>query len=114
MNVSLTPELEAFIEETVKSGRYASASEAVREGLRLLGEREAKFMALKRDIERGMESPVAGVFDGPGVVSGRITATVLRAHPASRLPFSLAPRYKALFGQSSNARAARGARGGSA
>lgn len=63
MNVSLTPELEAFIEETVKSGRYASASEAVREGLRLLGEREAKFMALKRDIERGMESPVAGVFD---------------------------------------------------
>ena len=31
MNVSLTPELEAFVERAVKSGRYGSASEAVRE-----------------------------------------------------------------------------------
>lgn len=56
MNVSLTPELEAFVEQTVKSGRYASASEAVREGLRLLEEREAKFLRLKRDIEDGIAS----------------------------------------------------------
>lgn len=56
MNVSLTPELEAFVEQTVKSGRYGTASEAVREGLRLLQEREAKFMRLKRDIEDGLAS----------------------------------------------------------
>lgn len=56
MNVSLTAELEAFVEEAVKSGRYASASEAVREGLRLLQEREAKFLRLKRDIEDGLNS----------------------------------------------------------
>ena len=56
MNVSLTPELEAFVEMAVKSGRYASASEAVREGLRLLEEREAKFLRLKRDIENGLAS----------------------------------------------------------
>ncbi len=56
MNVSLTPELEAFVEGAVKSGRYASASEAVREGLRLLQEREAKFLRLKRDIEDGLNS----------------------------------------------------------
>lgn len=63
MNVSLTPELEAFVEETVKSGRYASASEAVRAGLRLLAEREAKFMALKRDIEAGLNSGPGRPFD---------------------------------------------------
>ena len=32
MNVSLTPELDAFVEQAVNSGRYGSASEAVREG----------------------------------------------------------------------------------
>jgi antitoxin ParD1/3/4 len=56
MNVSLTAELEAFVEGAVKSGRYGSASEAVREGLRLLQEREAKFLRLKRDIEDGLNS----------------------------------------------------------
>jgi antitoxin ParD1/3/4 len=62
MNVSLTPELEAFVEQAVQSGRYASASEAVREGLRLLEEREAKFLALKRDIEVGLNSGEGRVF----------------------------------------------------
>jgi antitoxin ParD1/3/4 len=56
LNVSLTAELEAFFEGAVKSGRYGSASEAVREGLRLLQEREAKFLRLKRDIEDGLNS----------------------------------------------------------
>lgn len=41
MNVSLTPELEKFVAGKVKSGRYTSASEVVREALRLL-EREEK------------------------------------------------------------------------
>lgn len=36
MNVSLTPELEKFVEDKVKSGRYASNSEVVRDALRLL------------------------------------------------------------------------------
>lgn len=56
MNVSLTPELEAFVETTVKSGRYGSASEAVREGLRLLEEREARLQRLKQDIAEGFAS----------------------------------------------------------
>jgi antitoxin ParD1/3/4 len=40
MNVSLTPELEKFISSKVESGRYHSASEVVREALRLLEERD--------------------------------------------------------------------------
>ena len=41
-NVSLTPELEAFIDETVASGRYGSASEVVRAALRLLEQEEQR------------------------------------------------------------------------
>jgi antitoxin ParD1/3/4 len=41
MNVSLTPELEKFVADKVATGRYTSASEVVREALRLL-EREQK------------------------------------------------------------------------
>jgi antitoxin ParD1/3/4 len=40
MNVSLTPELEKFVNAKVGSGRYNSASEVVREALRILEEHE--------------------------------------------------------------------------
>jgi antitoxin ParD1/3/4 len=40
VNVSLTPELEQLIQERVRSGRYTSASEVVREALRLLQDRD--------------------------------------------------------------------------
>jgi antitoxin ParD1/3/4 len=42
MNVSIGDRWEAFIDAAVKNGRYASASGVVREGLRLVEEREAK------------------------------------------------------------------------
>ena len=41
MNVSLTPELEKFVATKVESGRYNSASEVVREALRLLEEHDS-------------------------------------------------------------------------
>jgi len=43
MNVSLTDKLENFVNELVEQGRYRSASEVVREGLRLLEIREAQL-----------------------------------------------------------------------
>ncbi|HXK05963.1 MAG TPA: type II toxin-antitoxin system ParD family antitoxin [Verrucomicrobiae bacterium] len=47
MNVSLTPELERFVNTKVQSGRYNSASEVVREALRLLEQHdEARAMQL--------------------------------------------------------------------
>jgi len=47
MNVSLTPELEEFVSAKVQSGRYNSASEVVREALRLLeGHDEARAAQL--------------------------------------------------------------------
>ncbi len=40
MNISLSPELERLIAEKLRSGRYRSADEVIREGLELLGEKE--------------------------------------------------------------------------
>lgn len=51
MNVSIGERWEGFVERIVKSGRYGSASEVVREGLRLVEEREAKLAALREKIE---------------------------------------------------------------
>jgi antitoxin ParD1/3/4 len=45
MNVSLTPELEKFVSAEVESGRYNSASEVVREALRLLEEHDKAKVA---------------------------------------------------------------------
>ncbi len=42
MNVSLTPELEELVRHKVQSGRYLSASEVMREALRLLEERDKR------------------------------------------------------------------------
>jgi len=59
VNISLTPELERLVDEKVKTGRYASASEVVREGLRLLEEHdEAKQLRLaevRQKIDRAIE-----------------------------------------------------------
>ncbi len=50
MNVSLGERWEGFVEGVVKAGRYNSASEVVREGLRLVEEREAKLAALQETL----------------------------------------------------------------
>ncbi len=59
MNVSLTPELENLVNEKVKSGLYNSASEVIRESLRLLQEqdllKEIRRNELRREIMLGVE-----------------------------------------------------------
>ena len=60
MNVSLTPELEQFVSTKVGSGRYTSASEVVREALRLLEEhdqaRGAQIAALNQELGHRLAS----------------------------------------------------------
>jgi antitoxin ParD1/3/4 len=66
MNVSLTPELENFVNEKVKSGLYNSASEVLRESLRLLKERdmlkEIQREELRREIMLGKEQISRGEY----------------------------------------------------
>ena len=59
MNVSLTPELERLVNKKVQSGMYSSASEVVREALRLLKEqgelRQRRLEDLRKEIGIGLE-----------------------------------------------------------
>lgn len=74
VNVSITPELQAFLKSRVDSGRYQTTSEVVREALRLLErqeqeqEQDAEFHQLKAKLERGAaEAERAELFDGEQV-----------------------------------------------
>jgi antitoxin ParD1/3/4 len=64
LNVSLTPELEKFVQSRVGSGRYQTASEVVREGLRLLELQERRqeqvMVALKDKLKRGAAQSLRG------------------------------------------------------
>ena len=67
MNINLTPQLEDLVRAKVISGLYNSASEVVREALRLM-EREDQIRAatleqLRHDIQEGLQSGSAGEFD---------------------------------------------------
>lgn len=62
-SISLGSHFERFIESTVSKGRYSSASEAVRAGLRLLEEEENRLIVLRNAIREGIESGRAVDFD---------------------------------------------------
>jgi antitoxin ParD1/3/4 len=55
MNVSLTPELEKLVNDEIESGQYKSASEVVREGLRLVRLRREKLAALRKELAIGLD-----------------------------------------------------------
>lgn len=52
--------LESFVVKLVESGRYNSKSEVLREGVRLIQEREARLAALDASIARGLADEEAG------------------------------------------------------
>jgi antitoxin ParD1/3/4 len=66
MNVSLTPELEKYVADKVASGRYTSASEVVREALRMLEEyeqsRAVRLAEFNRELQARIDSLNRGEF----------------------------------------------------
>lgn len=71
-NIALTPHFDRFVQSKVESGRYQSASEVVRDGLRLLEEREEQRQQsvgrMRNEIEVGWQQSEHGeVVDGPAV-----------------------------------------------
>ena len=76
MNVSLTRELEKFVSGKVESGRYNSASEVVREALRLLEEhdsaRAAQLAEFNGEVGRRLASLDRGEFVDPAEARARL------------------------------------------
>jgi len=82
LNVSLTRELEAFIRDRVAAGYYATSSEVVREGLRLLQAREREadesLAALKAKLQRASDEADRGEFVDGATFLADLRARLLR------------------------------------
>lgn len=70
ISADLGPQLEAYVTKLVEKGRYNSKSEVLREGVRVIQEREARLTALDvsiargiADAENGRTKTVSDVFD---------------------------------------------------
>jgi antitoxin ParD1/3/4 len=77
-NIALTAHFDQFVQEKVDSGRFQSASEVVREGLRLMEqaeiEREALLADLRSDIRQGYQQLKRGQTVDPLLVMKEIAA----------------------------------------
>jgi len=60
ISADLGAQLESFVAKLVESGRYNSKSEVLREGVRLIQEREARLSALDASLARGLADAEAG------------------------------------------------------
>ena len=60
ISADLGENLEAVVNDLVKNGRYNSKSEVLREGVRLVQEREAALQQLWAELEKGLEDVAAG------------------------------------------------------
>jgi antitoxin ParD1/3/4 len=73
-SVSLGDHFSDFIEEQVARGRYGSASDVVRAGLRLLEEQETRLKALQAALIEGEQSGPPSAFDFDAFLDGKRTS----------------------------------------
>jgi len=76
MNVSLTPELENFVQSKVTTGRYASASEVVREALRLLEDQDKARSEQLAEFRAEADRRLASLDRGEGMDGKSVFATI--------------------------------------
>ena len=81
MNVSVGSEFEEFVRGKVESGDYASVSEVVRDGLRLLREKEllleARLQSLRGEIQKGIDQAERGELRDGETVMAELRAKLL-------------------------------------
>jgi antitoxin ParD1/3/4 len=83
-SVDLGPQLERLVAKLVKSGRYNSRSEILREGVRLVQEREAGLASLDAAIARGIADAEAGRVKSLSRVFDRLEAKYRRLAAKAR------------------------------
>lgn len=81
MSADLGDALERFVKKLVASGRYHSKSEVLREGVRLIQEREARLAALDASIARGLADADAGRVKSSSEVFARLEAKLATTTP---------------------------------
>jgi antitoxin ParD1/3/4 len=82
MNVNLTPELETLVLNKVKTGRYNSASEVVREALRLFEERDHLRKLQLRELRKQINQGWASLERGEAVDGAEFFRTLAREEKA--------------------------------
>ena len=68
-SLTLGKHWEVYIQELIKSGRYSSASEVIRDSLRLHEEKEAQLENLRALLQEGEDSGIAGPLDMEEIIS---------------------------------------------
>jgi antitoxin ParD1/3/4 len=88
MNINLTPQLEEMVRRKVDSGLYNSASEVVREALRLMEEqdrvRAVKLEQLRQDVRAGLDSGAPAAWDPEQVKRDGRSRRQSKSRPAKR------------------------------
>ena len=74
ISADLGTQLESFVTKLVETGRYNSKSEVLREGIRLIQEREARLAVLVQALARGLADADAGRVKPAGDVFARLEA----------------------------------------
>lgn len=74
ISADLGPQLERFVSKLVETGRYNSKSEVLREGIRLIQERETRLSVLDQSIARGLADAEAGRVKPISEVASRLEA----------------------------------------
>ncbi len=77
MNVSLTPELEKLVQAKVRTGRYNSASEVVREALRLLEQHDSLRAIHLKELRSRIDEGLTSLDRGKGADGGKFMRDML-------------------------------------
>lgn len=82
ISADLGPQLESFVARLVETGRYNSKSEVLREGIRLIQERETRLSVLDQALARGLADAEAGRVKPMSEAVARLEAKYQAKSPA--------------------------------